>query len=80
MSNVLLFAFVSILEIESKILIFHSEDDWLISRDRSRELVRICEEKRSKQYSPVSLIELHSDHRLGHSNIGSHNEIYPIVK
>lgn len=70
----------SILKINSKILILHAEDDWLIPQDRSRDLVKISNEKRPKNYPPVKLIELHKRFGLGHVKIYTHKEIYPIIK
>ena len=70
----------NIVKISSKIMIIHAEDDWFVPQDRSRELKKICDEKRPKSYPSVKLVELHGSHGLGHCNIHTHKEMYPIVK
>ena len=64
----------------AKILLIHAEDDWFVPVERSRELLKLCEEKRPKDYPPVKLIELDRRFGLGHVKIYSHKEIYPLVK
>ena len=61
-------------------MIFHAEDDWLITQERSKELIEICRRKRPYHFPSVSLIELQKHHGLGHGKIFTHKEIYPIVK
>jgi hypothetical protein len=61
-------------------MIVHAEDDWFVPMDRSRELVKLCKEKRPETYPPVRLVELESKHGLGHVKIYTHKELYPIVK
>lgn len=78
--NIKLDTAFNIVRIKSKILILHAEDDWFIPQDRSRDLVEICRKERPNDYPPVKLVELHEKHGLGHCKIGSHAEIYPIVK
>ena len=72
--------FCSILKIKSKVLILHAEDDMLIPQDRSRDLVKLCDEKRPKDYPPVKLVEFHKRFGLGHGKIYSHKEVYPMIK
>jgi hypothetical protein len=71
---------LSILKVNSKILILHAEDDWFVPSDRSRELVQICEEKRPKSYPPVKLVEFHKGLELGHAKIYTHKKLYPLIK
>jgi hypothetical protein len=67
-------------KVNSKILIFHAEDDWFIPHDRGLDLLRIAKTLRPKNYPKVELKVLDKEHGLGHCNIYLHEEIYPIVK
>lgn len=80
MQKTIIFVFYSILKTKSKVLILHAEDDMLIPQDRSRDLVKLCNEKRPKQYPPVKLIEFHKRFGLGHAKIYTHQEVYPMIK
>lgn len=79
MKECFLFCF-SLIQTKSKILILHSEDDWLIPQDHSRQLVKILTEKRDKSYPEVRLVEFHSGLGLGHNYIYTHKELYPVIK
>lgn len=65
---------------KSKILILHAEDDMLIPQDRSRDLMKICNQNRPKDYPPVKLVEFHKRFGLGHAKIYTHKELYPVIK
>ncbi|RNA44948.1 abhydrolase domain-containing 12B [Brachionus plicatilis] len=70
----------NILKTKSKILILHAEDDMLIPQDRSRDLIKICNQKRPQDYPPVKLVEFHKRFGLGHAKIYTHKELYPVIK
>lgn len=70
----------NILKINSKVLILHAADDWFIPQDHSIELVKHAKANRPKDFPPVKLMEFHSDLRLGHNEIYTHEELYPVVR
>lgn len=70
----------NILKINSKVLVLHAADDWFIPQDHSIDLVRHAKANRPKNFPPVSLMEFHSDLGLGHNEIYTHEELYPVVK
>lgn len=61
-------------------IIFHAEDDWLIPQDRSRDILKLSNSRRSKEYPPVKLIEYEKALGLGHNNIYTHQELYPLIR
>ncbi len=69
----------SILKINAEILIMHAEDDWFIPQDHSKELYKICLEKRPKHYPKVTLVEYEKEHGLGHF-IHTHMPAYDLIK
>ncbi|CAF0712806.1 unnamed protein product [Brachionus calyciflorus] len=70
----------NVLKSKTKFLILHAEDDMFIPQDRSRDLLKICNEKRPTDYPPVKLVEFHKRFGLGHGKIYTHKEIYPMIK
>lgn len=70
----------NLLQVKSKVLIVHAEDDWFIPQDHSRELLKLCQEKRPRDYPPVKLVEIEKKHQLGHLKLYSHKEIIPTLK
>ena len=92
------------LQVKSRVLIIHAEDDWFIPNDHSRgelimyfnidciiklnfkslfkkkELLKLCNEKRSRDYPPVKLVEIEKRPQLGHLKLYSHKEIIPTLK
>jgi hypothetical protein len=71
---------LSILKINSKILIIHAADDWFIPQRHSYDLMKIVKECRPMEYPPVELIEYAKDLRLGHNEIYRNPELYPAIK
>lgn len=72
--------FFSIVKINSKILIFHAQDDWHVPYYLGLDLFEICKTQRPKDYPKVELVILEREHGLGHSNIYLHENIYPIIR
>lgn len=70
----------NLMKTKSEILILHAEDDWLVPIDHSKDLVKYLDEKRSKKYPAVRLIEFHKDFGLSHNKIYMHKELYPLIK
>lgn len=70
----------SIVKINSRILIFHSEDDFFIPHTRAYDLLRIAENQRPKEFPKVELMIFKSELNLGHTNIYKNEDIYPVVK
>lgn len=70
----------NLIQSNSKVLIFHSEDDPIIDSEQSRKLVEVCNKKRPDNYPPVKLVELDGKFKLGHDGIHTHQDIYSIIK
>ena len=70
----------SIIKINSKVQIFHSEDDAFVPVARAFDLLKIAENKRPKEFPKVELTVFKKELQLGHSNIHKHEEMYSIIK
>ena len=70
----------SIIKINSKIHIFHAEDDGFVPVARAYDLLNIAETQRPKEFPKVELTVFKKELQLGHSNIYKHEQIYSIVK
>jgi hypothetical protein len=67
------------LKINSKIIIFHAEDDWLIPQSHSIELLDIAQKHRPKEYPKVELVKFGKELGLGHF-VSYHMPVYNIIK
>jgi hypothetical protein len=68
----------SILEINSKILIFHAEDDWHVPYQHGFILNEIAQH-RAEHLPPVELVSFGKEFGLGHY-LYSHKSIYTHIK
>jgi fermentation-respiration switch protein FrsA (DUF1100 family) len=68
----------SILEINSKVLIMHAEDDWFVPYHHGLKLYEISK-KRSKKLPPVKFLSVGKEFGLGHF-LQSHKPVYEHIK
>lgn len=68
----------SILEINSKILIMHAEDDWLVPYYHSVQLKEISKQ-RPRHFPEVKFVSFGKELGLGH-NLQSHSIIYSHIR
>jgi hypothetical protein len=75
-----IYDFVSIIKINSKIQIFHAEDDGFVPVARAFDLLKIAEAKRPKEFPKVELTVFKKELQLGHSGIHKHEDMYSIIR